>query len=242
MSDIIGQIIGGGGRGGAAFDGAASRISWASLTGQANSKLLLMSLWNKRADGEDIPLANLSASDGGGSSRFIYGNGTKLKGSAYASGFLSLAYAFTGLTSLDDDQWNHMIMAIDLTDTAKRAIYVDDAAYSVSWGTYSNVNMDFTPGSWDFGHLSPDFYAGNYGELYFAPGQWLDITITANRRKFIDATGKPVSLGVTGSTPTGVAPLIYLSGGGNSFANNRGSGGAGVLSGTLGAAGRIMLS
>jgi hypothetical protein len=59
----------------------------------------------------------------------------------------------------------------------------------------------------------------------------------ANRRLFISATGKPVSLGANGSTPFGTQPAIYL---GNPLATwhtNLGAGGGfNVTGGALTAA------
>jgi len=55
--------------------------------------------------------------------------------------------------------------------------------------------------------------------------EFVDLSIEANRRKFIDAIGKPVDLGVDGSTPTGTAPLIFLSGTTIDWHTNKGSGG-----------------
>jgi hypothetical protein len=66
-------------------------------------------------------------------------------------------------------------------------------------------------------------------ELYIAFDQWLDLTDPTNVAKFI-AAGKPVSLGADGSTPTGTAPTIFMSGGAAGFAANRGTGGAFTLS------------
>jgi hypothetical protein len=37
-----------------------------------------------------------------------------------------------------------------------------------------------------------------------------DLSIVANRRKFIDPLGKPVDLGATGSIPTGSPPAFFL--------------------------------
>lgn len=50
---------------------------------------------------------------------------------------------------------------------------------------------------------------GSLAELWFAPGQYIEDT-EANRRKFYNASGKPMHLGARGERPTGTAPLIYL--------------------------------
>lgn len=74
---------------------------------------------------------------------------------------------------------------------------------------------------------------GNVADFWFAPGQFIDFSIEANRRKFIGADGKPVDLGSDGSAPTGAAPTIFLSGDDAGFATNRGTGGAFTLTGAL---------
>lgn len=47
------------------------------------------------------------------------------------------------------------------------------------------------------------------------------------------ATGKPVDLGADGSTPTGTAPGVYLTGGAATFATNLGTAGSFAVTGTL---------
>jgi hypothetical protein len=47
-------------------------------------------------------------------------------------------------------------------------------------------------------------------DFWWALNQFLDLSVVANRRKFISAAGKPVDLGATGSTPTGTAPTFFL--------------------------------
>ncbi len=65
-------------------------------------------------------------------------------------------------------------------------------------------------------HLGGAYSGSGFGircymaECWFAPGQFLDFTVSANRRKFHDASNRPVSVGVDGSGPTGVAPTLYL--------------------------------
>lgn len=75
-----------------------------------------------------------------------------------------------------------------------------------------------------------------FADVWIAPGQSLlvdgDIPL-ATRRKFFDASGKPVYLGESGEIPTGVAPAIFFSGNATGFATNRGTGGAFTLVGAL---------
>jgi hypothetical protein len=70
---------------------------------------------------------------------------------------------------------------------------------------------------------SENYFDGDIAEVYIAVGQWLDLTVQANREKFV-LGGKPVNLGADGSLPTGVAPTIYLRKPLSEFVINQGSG------------------
>ncbi len=61
--------------------------------------------------------------------------------------------------------------------------------------------------------------------MWLAPGQDIDLSVSANRRNFIDGDGKWVYLGANGEIPTGTAPAMFFSGGGTPFRTNRGTGG-----------------
>lgn len=77
-------------------------------------------------------------------------------------------------------------------------------------------------------------FTGDVADLWIAPGQFIDFSVTENRRKFISASNKPVNLGVNGATPTGTAPVIFFSGDASSFGQpNLGSGGAFSHTGSL---------
>lgn len=79
-------------------------------------------------------------------------------------------------------------------------------------------------------------------DLFFAPtASFVDLSVLANRRKFITPSGGAVYLGSDGSSPLGVQPPVFLTvtAGGqansaNTFAGNNGSGGAfAITSGPL---------
>jgi len=123
-------------------------------------------------------------------------------------------------------QWLNFLVSFDLTDSAKRHLYVDGANVSPSWNTYSNTDILFSSaqnvylaanrtGSVDFD--------GKIGFLWFNT-EYIDFSQEANRLKFFDAFGYPVDLGEDGSLPTGNQPLIYMN---NDFhlGTNLGSGG-----------------
>ena len=74
---------------------------------------------------------------------------------------------------------------------------------------------------------------GSIAELWFAPGVYIDLSVEENRRKFITDALRPANLGSDGSTPTGSAPLIYLSGATSSWHTNKGTGGGFTENGDL---------
>jgi hypothetical protein len=63
--------------------------------------------------------------------------------------------------------------------------------------------------------------------------EFLDISVEANRRKFINAAGDPVDLGSDGSTPTSTAPIVYQNGDFTNFETNQGTGGNFTVTGAL---------
>jgi len=126
--------------------------------------------------------------------------------------------------------------------SAESFIYIDDASDKGTETTYTSGTVDWSaPDNWAVSAENTTTFTskwnGALAELYLAPGQYLDFSIEANRRKFIRADGKPVFLGHDGSRPTGVAPLIYqrLRKGEAvaNFATNRGTGGDFTITGTL---------
>lgn len=133
--------------------------------------------------------------------------------------------------------WHSMIGAWDSNYSAGNKIkqlYVDDVsainsvidsggAFSVNYGDGDNYIGRSNVGQW---------FNGDLAEIYFAPGQFLDLSVTANRRKFINAGNKPVFLGTDGSLPTGVQPAVYMNQKAITAQVNLGSGGDFDVAGT----------
>jgi len=128
--------------------------------------------------------------------------------------------------------WTHALVAVDVQGVAF-AVYIDDinmnAVGQVSAGspTVAALNgLPFYVGDDLFGA----FYEGDMADLWINTGTDA-IDESGNipeeiRRKFITADGKPVFLGDDGELPTGVSPVVFLSGDETEFATNRGTGGA----------------
>lgn len=118
-------------------------------------------------------------------------------------------------------------------------IYIDDVSVlgTVS-DTFSAFNVGYNAAgtnTWEYGTTSAgaDLYNGCIAEFYFAANQFLDFSVTSNRRKFITAANKPVSLGTTGNLPTGTAPTIYFNTNAASYGTNAGTGGNFLQNGTF---------
>ena len=103
--------------------------------------------------------------------------------------------------------WHHLLISLDALSTSTRHIYVDDVAWPTTWSTY-------TAGHQFFNDID-DFYVAGHSQakpkrlahVFFdwdpIAAAYLDLSTTSNRRKFISADKKPV-------TVTGLSPYIYL--------------------------------
>jgi len=224
------------------FDGTSDYMTrGADLNGNADSKLGIASFWARcDADNPSFPTDFLTAATavGGGTIRFLisYDVAERFIVNARNSAE-TLILNMLSSTYLSSSTWRHVLMSWDLANAAAH-LYVNDASDSNS-PSITNDTIDYTRADWAIGG-APDGngkFNGCITELYFAPGQYLDFSIVANRRKFISASSKPVYLGATGSLPTGTSPLIYqhLSDGEAvaNFATNRGTGGNFTITGTL---------
>ena len=139
-------------------------------------------------------------------------------------------------TSTNNTGWNHFLLAAQFDGTPVGQIYLNDAPAaitevtspttgSINWGTIS----DWGCGGRTGGTLK---HHGDLAEVY-ATNEYLDISVTANRRKFISAGGKPVDLETNGSGPTGTQPIIYLTNPTSTWQVNKGSGGGFTENGAL---------
>lgn len=124
--------------------------------------------------------------------------------------------------------WKHILCSWNVTDI--RHLYMNDVSdLSVANGPTATVDYVHTQYSVGAQPSATLFFNGLISEVYFAPNQFLDFSVTANRRKFITAAGKPAYLGRYGEAPTGTKPAVYLSLKKNaaltSFMTNLGTGG-----------------
>ena len=222
------------------FDGTNDYMNrGADLTGSADSKLGIVSVW-LRLDGGDAAnqmfLNNGTLATNHFSVRRINTNIFVVTG-ANAAGTPILSITTTS-TYTAGATWLHLLSSWNLGTAGARSIYMNDVS-DLTQLTFTDDTLDYTLTDWSVGALTDGASKldGCMAELYFAPGQYLDFSLVHNRRKFISASGKPVHLGTTGALPTGTAPLVYLhlddAEAVANFATNRGTGGDFSITGTL---------
>lgn len=122
--------------------------------------------------------------------------------------------------------------SIDLSNSAKRHIYINGQSASPTWTNYTSGNINFniatTPRYRVAANQTPSSYVnGKLGALWFNTS-YIDLSVASNLAKFVSGTGinaKPVDLGANGELPTGTSPLIYLPMYGNNAGKNYGTGG-----------------
>lgn len=217
------------------FNGATYLKRGAGLTGAADSKLLTVSLWFRFGGTGTRRQVSASTTAGGSTLRARM----RLAGDNRWGVVLDNAAGTTigriESSALTAGHVYHALLSMDLSNPAKQFIYINDVSDLSLTTTFTNDTVDFTLGDWSIG-ANPDgteTYSGDMAQLWFAPGVYLDLSVEANRRKFIDADGNPVDLGAAGATPTGTSPLIFLNGDISAWATNKGTGGGFTTTGTL---------
>lgn len=217
------------------FSGSAYLTRGANYTGLSDSTQGIFSCWVKFTGGNGST-QYLAITDGGLGYNIQRSDSNKFRVSLTDG---STEFSFETSSSVTTASgWVHLLASWDtnyssgnklshiyLSDTSSKTVVSDGAAFTPDYNQ-SNHGVGANPsGAYPL--------RAEIADLYFAPGQFLDFSNSTNRRKFISSAGKPVSLGSTGSTPTGVQPLVFLSGQATTFATNLGSGGGMTTTGSL---------
>lgn len=219
------------------FDGTNDYLTrGADLTGVSDGKSGLISFWINLTGGNATNMAVLINTAALGTGFYIVrtsGNVFQFVGrnTTDTAFYLTMSTSAAYTTA---SGWVHVLATWDLAATTGQ-IYVNDASDLAGGGTFTNNTVDYTRGGFAVGAETDggsklnadlaDFYA------YF--NQTLDLSTTSNRRKFIDASGKPVDLGSTGQTPLGTNPDIFLKNPTATWHTNVGDGGGFTENGAL---------
>jgi hypothetical protein len=127
--------------------------------------------------------------------------------------------------------WNTFLFSFDMTQSACHAFLND---VDQSFGLIIEVgSADFDAGLWTACRqdTGSEPYQGCLAHVGFH-GNYIDLTVEANRRTFFDADGVPVDGGADGSDAFGVTPIMWFPDG--DLEDNRGSGGGFLITGTPG--------
>ena len=134
-------------------------------------------------------------------------------------------------SDLNAGQWYHALLSFDSSDETGPAIhlYIDDAdaERGVSLTSTSNSYLVEFDGNQAVGGLSGNQMGIELADFWVDVGTYLDLTVAANRRKFISATGQPMYLGPDGSLPIGKKPDLFFTGDADDWHTNKGAGGGG---------------
>lgn len=218
------------------FDGSVNTTATrgAQMTGDADSQKGLFCCWI-RADttpgAQQIIFENLTTVGGSGTRcQFVITSGglfsCNMFDSAGANNFemhstTSFAASATWRQALGT--WDHGL--------GRRQLYITDAA-ETNIGVANSPTVGYAASDWSMGAAGNGIqpFTGCLADLLFWEGQSVDLSVTANRRFFISAAGKPVPPGSNGSVPLGgVVPNAFFhldkAEAVANFLTNRGSGG-----------------
>jgi hypothetical protein len=214
------------------FDGTNDcMLLGGGLPTAADSKLLTGSVWLRKqgSDGSDEDIVSNIVGATGAYCRLrkVSGNRLAIQLRNVAAGtVICLISSSTNITVANG--WQHIAFSVDLADTGKRHIYRNDASDLALVTTYTNDTVDFTADNWSIGSGpgTANKFDGEVADLMLWPGAYLDLSVEANRRLFIDAGGKPVDPGPYGTRPGLGVPALFLRGPANSFHQHKGTGGS----------------
>lgn len=215
------------------FDGTNDyMLRGSDYTGNADGKQGIVSVWMKRAsDGANHYISY------GAAGRFscIISAANKMDLAAASTIGVSSMRVFSTTDIVTADGWVHLLASWDVSISAIHFYLsdVEDANITKNLdNTLDYTQTDYAIGASTAGAVKFD---GCLSDIYINTAEYIDLSVLANRRKFIDANGKPVDLGSDGSTPTGTAPIVFLNGDLTDFQTNAGTGGNLTVTGALAA-------
>jgi hypothetical protein len=213
------------------FDGTSDYLyRGAGLAGAADGKVGTFSVWVRLVGGDGAKRGIFSGQSN--YVRFDRDNDSKFQFILIdTSPDYALVTKSSSTYTADPVAWIHVLGSWNLA-TNISWMYIND----VDEGNETvNVDalIDYTLTDWKVGGLAGagDRFFGDISELYFNISQYLDLSIEANRRKFISSTGHPVDLGPACSSPTGTAPIVCMRTQFNNAGLNDGTGGDFVING-----------
>ena len=218
------------------FDGTNDYMTTASAQG-ADSQRITGSVWIKYSS--NTAPYTLMGQSGVGAMRISYsgGSGNRFDIIARRGSDSTIVFQARCGTWPSVGTWYHYVFSVDLSDVNKRHCYVNDVSSYTNLTYLVGETMNFDIASTRIGANNDgpasNKFNGSIADLWLDFGTYIDLSVAANRRKFIDATGRPVDLGSNGGRPTGSQPEIYLSGAIGAWHTNKGASTGYTLTGAL---------
>lgn len=226
------------------FDGTNDYLSRSSdLTGNADGKTFTFSAWVWPDNGQGPIYCSANATSGS-LQPVIIGVGNAATGTYnltilyrdYNSGITKLQ-AYSAALSVPRDTAMHVLISVDVSDTAKRWVYINDVQTTMSWDNYVNENIPFSHTYHYVGYENhwpsvTDRFKGRLAHVYL-DYTYRDLSNVTNRRLFITADRKPAQ-GQAALNPILYLPMTDPTQPGK----NSGTGGDFTLTGTIARSGR----
>lgn len=131
--------------------------------------------------------------------------------------------AAAALASKFDGNWHHLIYSWDHAGDTY-SLYIDDVEVTLSDALSDTISQPTVAAdSVIIGAYSIYRSKLAKADYYYLSGTALDLSVAANRRKFISSRGLPVYLGEQGNKPGLGTPSVYLHGSGTDFRFNDGT-------------------
>jgi len=151
----------------------------------------------------------------------LSGGGISMEVKTYSAG--RIAFNLTGasdfITATDTfttGQWHHVIWSYKAGSGGWNKISIDGSGSLIDATSLTSATLSIDDTQTYMLVATEDtgsgFFKGDLAYIYINLSTALDLSVQANREKFILA-GAPVNLGADGSTPTGSQPHFYLDGG-----------------------------
>lgn len=178
------------------FDGTNDWLTRdAALTGAADGKQLTISMWIEvDVDGSLMNFLFGASALAGATSRIVLRRQTTnvIQLFGFNSGGTQRLRADFGSLTVASGR-NHIVLSVDLTDSAKRHVYVNGADAGPSWTTFFNDNINIACADWAVGAAADG--SGKLNGQMADPmmfASYVDLSVQANRELFILA-GEPVA-------------------------------------------------
>ncbi len=218
------------------FAGGANYLQRSSaLTGAVDTKVISCSFWISPGAVSGGEYA-LYMDNNAGSLRglIITWSNTNMRIQAYNSSGTQILEAYVDSPSWGGGVEWYVQLSFDLTNSAKRSLYVNGTQASVTWSPYTNQNISLTTASnvKFAGGSSNNTNTVRLSEVYLADS-YIDFTQEANRLKFRDAFGNPVDLTQQIEDAAIPNPAIYMRSPPTAFGTNYGTGGNFTVNGTI---------